>query len=325
MELRLATFNLENLGVRPDEDTAAVRAWLPAHVEALRKTLLRLDADAVAFQEVLDPSLLGPLLDGLGYPHVAISDGGEPSSLRLGVFSRHPLRAPKAVAARVDVSATDGKTGLRIQVQGSFSRPALEVAWCAPSLEIKLVVVHWKSKIPSATRAHTGEERWASLGQVGEGRLMSEVKRLAQAVELRRFVDQCLAANPEARLAVLGDFNDTLDSEGLRILRGDARSVHTPPLTAMELVPCELAIPHDLRFTQIFRGRREMLDHVLLSQGLMPHFVGARVLNEDLSEAEEVPVPAAVTESGAGADNGWCPNPFTANSDHAPLVVTLRG
>jgi endonuclease/exonuclease/phosphatase family metal-dependent hydrolase len=318
MELRLATFNLENLGVRPDEDTAAVRAWLPAHIKALRDILRRLDADAVAFQELLDPALLATLLDGLGYPHVAVSENGGPSPLRLGVFSRYPLLEPRPAVIQADFSATDGKTGLEIHVRGPFSRPALEVVWDAPGLRVDLVVVHWKSKIPSATHTEGRETTWASLGQVGEGRLMSEIKRLAQAVELRRVVDRRLAADPEARVAVLGDFNDTLDSEGLRIVRGDARSVQAPLLAQQELLPCELAVPADLRFTQIFRGQREMLDHVLVSRGLVPHFVGARVLNEELVEADDSPPP------NGGAGRGWAPNPFTAGSDHAPFVVTLR-
>jgi len=101
----------------------------------------------------------------------------------------------------------------------------------------------------------------------------------------------------------------------LRILRGDAPSAHAPGLSALELVPCELAIPADLRFTHIFRGRREMLDHVFLSKSLLQHFSGARVLNEDLKESDELP-PA---EAG-----GWTPDPYTTGSDHAPFVITLR-
>ncbi|MBI5015107.1 MAG: endonuclease/exonuclease/phosphatase family protein [Deltaproteobacteria bacterium] len=318
MDLRLATFNLENLGLRPDEDTEAVRAWLPVHLTALRAMLRRLDADAVAFQELLDPSLLPALVEGLGYPHIAVADDGGPSPLRIGVLSRYPLRDPAAVATRADLRAADRKSGLTIRVQGAFSRPVLEVRWCLPGLEIYLVVLHWKSKIPSPIGSESGEARWESLAQVGEGRLVSEIKRLAQAVEVRRVVDRHLTENPDACLAVLGDFNDTLDSEGVRIVRGDARSAGAPRLTSQELVPCELAIPRDLRFTHIFRGHREMLDHIFLSRGLMPRFVSARVLNEDLNEAAEGPLPAAE------ADRGWAPDPFVCGSDHAPFVVTLK-
>jgi exonuclease III len=87
---------------------------------------------------------------------------------------------------------------------------------------------------------------------------------------------------------------------------GDARGCASPGLEGAELVPCELAIPPSLRYTQIYRGRREMIDHVLLSRGLYSHFTSARVLNETLREAE------------TGPDSV----PF--GSDHAPLLVCFR-
>ncbi|MHB8762840.1 MAG: hypothetical protein ACYDA8_00630, partial [Deferrisomatales bacterium] len=128
MELRLATFNFENLGLRPGEETPEARAALPGRVEALRRVVRRLDADAVAFQELVDPALLGPLLQGLGYPHLALSDRGE-SPLRCGVFARAPLVDAGPVAAGASIQLTDEKTGFRLAVQGPFSRPALRVRW----------------------------------------------------------------------------------------------------------------------------------------------------------------------------------------------------
>ncbi len=309
MDLRLATFNLENLGVREGEDDPARRARIPRHLAALRGVLRRLDADAVAFQELIDPALLSPLLDGLGYPHVVVADPG-PSPLRIGVASRYPLTGAEAVARDADLSVTDPKTGLEVVVRGPFSRPALRVKWEAPGLETTLVVVHWKSKIPSPTPARRPgpDEPWARLGDVAAGRLVTEAKRLAQAVELRREVDRLLAADPDARVAVLGDFNDTLGSEGLRIVAGDARAAASPTLEKEELVACERAIPRDLRFTQIYRGTGERLDHILISPGLVPHFVDARIYNETLRPADEHP---------AGA-------PASVGSDHAPVVAVFR-
>ncbi len=308
MHLRLATYNLENLGVRADEDTPASRDRLPLHLDALRGVIRRLDADAVAFQELLDPALLEPLLHGMDYPHVAVGPRGS-SELLCGVFSRHPLADAEPVAGDVDFAVTDPKSGLEMAVRGAFSRPALRVRWLAPGLPVTLFVVHWKSKIPSPTpsRRPGPGEPWASLADAAEGRLATEIKRLSQAVRLRAMVDRELAAAPRARVAVLGDFNDGLESEGVRIVAGDASACNSPSLRGAELVPAELSLPAELRFTQIYEGHREMLDHILLSPSLVPHWVETRAFNERLRETA-LPT-AGVPEPG---------------SDHAPLLVTLR-
>lgn len=309
MVLTLATFNLENLGIREDESSPEVRARLPLHLEALRSTVERIGADAVAFQELLDPTLLGPLLSGLGYPHVVVGERGS-SPLVSGVFSRFPLRNPKTVATGTAFSLLDRKTGMEIGIRGPFSRPSLEVTWDVPGFPVTLLVVHWKSKIPSFTpaRAERPVDPWESLGDAGEGRLVTEVRRLAQAVQLRKAVDRHLEADPRSRLVVLGDFNDTLESEGLRILCGDARSCDSPGLVAGELLPCEAAVPPDQRYTQIYRGRKEMLDHILMSRGLLTHFLDARVFNEYLLDAEDV--------TGLKI--------YSADSDHAPFAARFR-
>jgi endonuclease/exonuclease/phosphatase family metal-dependent hydrolase len=309
LEIRLATFNLENLGIREDEDTPEARLRLPLHVDTLRGTLRRLDADAVALQEVLDPGLLSELLADLGYPYLVIGERAS-SPLLLAVASRYPLATPKRVAGSADFQLIDDKAGLEIRVRGAFSRPALELTWELPAGPMTLLVVHWKSKIPSFIRSGSAEPvpPWHSFGQVGDGRLVTEIKRLAQAVEIRRIVDQKLAEDPKRLLVVMGDFNDGIDSEGVRIVRGDARACETPALVPMELVPAELSIPPSQRFSHVYQGREEMLDHMLLSQALLPHLVEARLYNERLARAEEGPYPDL----------------YNYGSDHAPLLARFR-
>lgn len=310
MELRLATFNLENLGIRPDVDPGPAGEWLPRHLESLRATIRRLDADALAFQELLDPELLPVVTEGLGYRHAALAERGS-SPLLCGVVSRYPLVDTHMVAEGADLSVIDTKSGIEVTVRGAFSRGVLQVRWEAPGLPCTLFVLHFKSKLPSFTPQRRPRERgepWASFGDAGEGRLVSEAKRLAQAVEVRRAVDRVLDRDPAAKLAVLGDFNDTLEAEGPRIVAGDARACASPRLAARELFACELSVPEERRFTEIYRGRREMFDHILLSPGLAPHFAGAEILNEALREAPE------------GRDEDF----KSPDSDHAAFVVRLR-
>jgi len=308
MEVRLATFNLENLGIRPEEASPRAQRWLEFHIESLRATIRHLDADALAFQELLDPELLPVVAEGMGYRHVVVGERAS-SPLLCGVVSRHPLSDARSVASGADISILDSKSGIEVTVRGAFSRGALQVQCDFPGLACALFVVHWKSKLPSFTPLRRPEgEPWESFGDAGEGRLVTEAKRLAQAVQIRRLVDRALERDVEAKLAVLGDFNDLLESEGVRIVQGDARACSSPSLAARELCACELSIPEERRFTQIYRGRREMLDHILLSPGLVPHFTGAQIFNESLREASE-----------GGEDDFQDPG-----SDHAPFVITLR-
>lgn len=307
MSLRLATFNLENLGIRPEEDSPDVRVHLERHLEALRETLIRMEADAVAFQELLEPALLEPLLQDLDYPYRVVGERGE-SPLCVGVFSRYPLQNPRMVVREFQCHLKDPDSGFEVQVQGPFSRGTLAVEWEAPDLPMTLLVVHWKSKLPSryGPAPPEGSPPWASLGDLGLGRLFAEVKRLSQAVGLRQWVDRFFQEHPDRHLVVLGDFNDELDSEVVGILQGDARTSRNPDLRRGELIPCERSVPESLRFTQIYRGRREMIDHVFLSRSLLPYFEGMWILNETLEEGD------------------WEPDPFRPESDHAPIVVTFR-
>jgi predicted extracellular nuclease len=84
----------------------------------------------------------------------------------------------------------------------------------------------------------------------------SERQRLAQAKVLREFVDQLMALDPEARIIVLGDFNEFEDRAPLRLLAGhDLENL------------VERVAPED-RYSYIFRGKAQAIDHILVSAPL---------------------------------------------------------
>ena len=91
----------------------------------------------------------------------------------------------------------------------------------------------------------------------------SEVARHQQAAEIRGFVDQILAAQPDARVALLGDVNDFDFSQTADILVGSGT-------TALTDLPRTL--PASERYTYVFEGNSQVLDHILLS----PRFVRDR-------------------------------------------------
>jgi predicted extracellular nuclease len=87
----------------------------------------------------------------------------------------------------------------------------------------------------------------------------SEVQRHAQAQVVRDFVDQLLAVDHDADVVVLGDLNDFEFSTTADLLVGSGRTA---------LVDLPRTLPADERYTYVFEGNSQVLDHILLSPRL---------------------------------------------------------
>ena len=86
--------------------------------------------------------------------------------------------------------------------------------------------------------------------------LASETQRLNQAGVLASFVDSVLDADPQAAVIALGDFNDFSFS---------------PPLAKLNevgLVDLVLGLPENERYTYVYQGNSQDLDHILVSPSL---------------------------------------------------------
>jgi predicted extracellular nuclease len=81
----------------------------------------------------------------------------------------------------------------------------------------------------------------------------TEVQRHQQAAILNAFVDEILAADRDARVIVLGDLNDFQFSQTMDILKGDV------------LVNLYDALPLSERYSYVFDGNSQALDHILVS------------------------------------------------------------
>jgi predicted extracellular nuclease len=85
----------------------------------------------------------------------------------------------------------------------------------------------------------------------------SETQRHAQASLVRGFVDELLRRNRSAKIVVLGDINDFDFSETADILVGDGTLVDLPR-----------TLPIAERYSYVFEGNSQILDHILLSRSL---------------------------------------------------------
>lgn len=83
----------------------------------------------------------------------------------------------------------------------------------------------------------------------------SETQRAAQATEVNTFVKSLLAADKDAKAVVLGDVNDYEFSQSVTDLTDGG--VLTPLITTL---------PADQRYTYVYDGNSQTLDHILTSR-----------------------------------------------------------
>ena len=278
VRLRIATFNLENF----DDVPPGERPSLAERVALMRPQLARLDADVLCLQEVhsqADPG--GPRLNALD----ALLAGTQ-----YAAFNRVATADPRPPQAAPVV----------------WERPLLAVQLEVAGRPLHVVCLHLKSKIPTDVAGQKLDQfTWKSAAGFAEGAFLSSMKRLGQALQLRRFVDGLFDAEPDALIALCGDFNATEDEVPLEAIRGDVENTGNGDLAPRVLVPCERTVPEPARYSLLHQGRGQLLDHVLASRALLAFYRTTQIHNELLHD-----------ESVAFAIDRKFPE-----SDHAPVVA----
>ncbi len=311
MRLRLATFNLENLGDRAGGPSLAER------IAVLRPQLLRLDADILCLQEVQAsrppgggpraPLALDALLEGTPYTGFARACSTSPDPVtgaprladvhNLVTLSRLPIRAARSLRHElVPPLAYRARSALPVPVElpCRFDRPALLVEIELPGgRPLHLVNLHLKAPLAAFVPGQKqGPFAWRSVAGWAEGFFVAAVERAAQALEVRLALEAVFAAEPEPLLAVAGDLNAEDRETPLRILCAETADTGNGELAPRSLVPLERSLPEDRRFTAIHHGRRLMLDHLLVSRALLARFraleVHAETLDDELAPSARV-------------------------------------
>jgi endonuclease/exonuclease/phosphatase family metal-dependent hydrolase len=108
---------------------------------------------------------------------------------------------------------------------------------------------------------------WTSVAGWAEGLFATTVKRAGQGLEVRVAVDRIFDADPDALVAVAGDFNAAAREVPVRIVRGDPAETSNADLAARALVPLADALGEEA-FTVVHGEHRFMLDHILASRSL---------------------------------------------------------
>jgi len=138
------------------------------------------------------------------------------------------------------------------------------------------------------------------LKSKGGDELVNVVRREQQARHVATLVQEQLASDPAAHVVVLGDLNDYYNSVPIEALRTSTQPAmfHTYDL----LPPLE-------RFTYIFNGASQVLDHVLVTPAMAPTLAEVDVVHIDAH------FPALVTVNTTNVHHA---------SDHDPVQIRIR-
>jgi endonuclease/exonuclease/phosphatase family metal-dependent hydrolase len=324
--LRIATFNLESLDDRPD-----VVPPLEARIAALRPLLLRLDADVLCLQEVNGqrPPGGGPrrllaldrLLAGTPYEafHRAASsrvsdpeegaDRGADAVHNLVILSRAPILASEELRHHLveppSYRPATAKPPQRSAQAVEWDRPILGAAIELKSgRRLHVINLHLRAPLAAPIRGQKRDSSsWNSVGGWAEGFFLATMKRAGQALEARLFIERIFDEDPEAPIAVCGDFNAEERQTPLRTIRGEPGDTGNAALAARVLVPLERTLPESQRFSVVHDGHKQMLDHLLVSRALLAGYDHVEVYNEGLADE--------LTDAGPA-------------SHHAPLVAEFE-
>jgi predicted extracellular nuclease len=309
--LRIVSFNVENLS--PRSDPARVAALAEQIVDALGSP------DLIALQEIQDGSgpdddgvvsgaatyavlqaaidaAGGPTYEALEIAPINGADGGQPGgNIRVAFLVRSDsaleiVERPAGSATEAAKVLRDAGGAARLSCNPGRVSPG-DPAWKRSRVSL-VVELRWKGRTLFVINNH-----WSSKG--GDDSLFgpvqppvrhSEERRVPQAALVHDFVTELLGHDEQALVVVLGDFNDFGFSAAMQRLQRDGA-----------LTDLLLGLPALERWTYVYQGNAQALDHLLVSPGIS---AGGAAL-----DFRAVHLNAAFPGQA---------------SDHDPLVLTLR-
>jgi predicted extracellular nuclease len=280
-DLAIASYNVENLDAGdPQEKFDALAQQIVHNLKS---------PDVIGLEEVQDDS--GPADDGTTSPARTLDmltqaiqraggpaydwrqidpvdgeEGGQPGGNIRVVFLFNTDRGVEFVDRGTPTSSTPATFFTDEEGVTHLETSPARVAPDSPAWDDSRVPLvgefTWKGRTFFAVANHFGSKGGDDplFGRWQPPYRSSEVQRHQQAREVRELVDDLLAVDPDARVAVLGDINDFEFSETTDILVGSGD-------TALTDLPRTL--PANERYTYVYQGNSQVLDHILLS----PRFV----------------------------------------------------
>jgi uncharacterized protein len=209
----------------------------------------------------------GPAYDARWINPANLTDGGEPGGNIRQVFLFRPDR---------DVAFVDRPGGTATSSTGLFTRGHRVHLTASPG-RINPTSPAWASSRKPLVGEFTFRgatvfaiaNHFASKG--GDDPLFgrwqrpvraSEVQRVEQAAEVRAFLDTLLDADASAKVVVLGDINDFEFSPTVDTLVGASQA------RGRRMVDLPRTLPTSERYSYVYEGNSQVLDHILVSPAL---------------------------------------------------------
>ncbi|QKY70097.1 5'-nucleotidase C-terminal domain-containing protein [Lentibacillus sp. CBA3610] len=248
-------------------------------------------ADASASYERLTDEISeqgGPDYDYANIDPEYNQDGGAPhGNIRVG-FLYNPERVSLTDGEHgTATEATDYEDGQLTLNPGRFSpnEAALEDTRKPLAAQFEF---NGESVVVAATHFNSKSGDDGEFGQNQPPVKGSEDQRHELARIVNDFVTAIKADNPDENVVVLGDMNDFEFTETMDILEGD------------ELTNAMMSVPEEERYTYLYQGNSQVLDHVLVSDNLA-----------DVTETDVLHVNADFTDMHGRA------------SDHDPILTQI--
>jgi endonuclease/exonuclease/phosphatase family metal-dependent hydrolase len=281
---KVMTWNLENLFRPGSESGPKSQTEFAQKLNSLADVILKLDPDVLAVQEVGGTEPFNDLAAQLQgrYRHLRLSNQPDGRGIRVGFLSKLPIEESEDI---VDFPLTGLPSVSGIDSKGNFvnvtrlGRGALRIrVKPKPDFPVHLIAAHLKSKLLTFP-SQSGSARFTTNDEDERARIagIALLQRTAEAVALRVKANELKKRHPDDGLIVLGDLNDVTDAATTQILQGPpgneiGTNAFNKPDRGDEVRLFNLAplIPQQRRFSRIFKGNGELIDHILVSEELLP-------------------------------------------------------
>lgn len=289
------TWNVENLfppGFRITPTKAVTPADYARKLDYLAQRVAEVTPDVLALQEVgsrhaADTQSIDDLQTRLGsdYAHRALSDFPDGRGIRVALLSKLPLADVRHVSAfpageLSPVPNWEGRPPITAMGRGALAA----VVEPASGTRVRIVTVHLKSKLISYPG--TGGARFSPRDEDerATGAALALYRRSVEAATVRGYLNAAMAAQDGTQVILLGDLNDEPRAQTSQLLLGpeDADATADDKLdwarlhNVTEAVACrggaendKLFLPAGERYSRKYLGRRELLDQIMVSKGLL--------------------------------------------------------